>query len=154
MTVGRVEAALKTEISRLARKEVRPLAKKSAEEFRRLSRKLSIVLAELAAIKRRQNVETSERRLAHVAEGATPESVGKARLSPRLIKKRRARLNVSQPELAELLGVSPAAVAFWESGKARPRPEMRAKIIGLRQLGRRDARRLLTQKAKRKRSAH
>ena len=79
-------------------------------------------------------------------KSVSSEDGGKVRLSPQLIKKLRKRLNISQPELAILVGVSPAAVGFWETGKSNPRPDTKARLVALRSLGRRDARRLLEEK--------
>ena len=142
--MGRVETALKTEIIRLARKEDRSLAKKNAEEFKRLNRKLAMVVNELNALKRRQDAAVSQQRLEKVKE-TSPEALENTRLSPKLIKKLRKKLKISQPQMARLVGVSNASIGFWESGTVKPRPAMRAKIIGLRQLGRRDVQRLLAQ---------
>ena len=60
-----------------------------------------------------------------------------------LIRTLRSRLDISQADLAQLVGVSAVAVGSWESGKSRPRPETKARIVALRALGRREVRRLL-----------
>ncbi|MFQ5840036.1 MAG: helix-turn-helix domain-containing protein [Candidatus Methylomirabilales bacterium] len=68
-----------------------------------------------------------------------------ARLSPRLIQKLRVRLGLSQRALAQIVGVSAAAVLGWERGRSTASGEHRAALVGLRKLGRRDVRRLLAQ---------
>ena len=67
-------------------------------------------------------------------------------MSPDLIKKLRARLGITQAELAVLVGVTGPAVAQWEGGTSEPRGENRAIVVGLRQLGRRDVQVLLESK--------
>ncbi len=141
--MGKVESAIKMEISRLARREARQILAKSVEEVRRLNKKLAQIAGEVNAIKSRLAQESTRTRFQQAAGGVAVEAAESARLSPGLIKKLRRKLKLTQPELAKLLSVSVSAVGFWESGRVRPRPEMKAKIIGLRSLGRRDVRRLL-----------
>jgi transcriptional regulator with XRE-family HTH domain len=64
-------------------------------------------------------------------------------MSPELIKKLRARLGITQAELAVLIGVTGPAVAQWEGGTSEPRGANRAIIVGFRKLGRRDVQVLL-----------
>ncbi len=74
---------------------------------------------------------------------ATEEEVRRARISPGLIKKLRARLGITQAELAALIGVTGPAIAQWEGGSSEPRGGNRAIVVGLRKLGRQDVQRLL-----------
>ena len=75
--------------------------------------------------------------------GAPDAEVEKARFSPRLVKTLRTRLDLSQADLAKLVGVSSSAVATWEQGRSRPTGARRAAIVALRKLGRRDVKRML-----------
>jgi len=45
--------------------------------------------------------------------------------------------------VARMVGVSPAAVVQWEQGRATPAGRNRAALVGLRRLGRRQAKRVL-----------
>lgn len=65
------------------------------------------------------------------------------RLSPVMIKKLRAKLNVTQSEFGELVGVSKCTVYWWEIGKYIPSEENRQLIIDLRKVGRRDVKKVL-----------
>ena len=141
--MGRIETALREEIARLARKEAKKLQARSVEEIRRLKKRVADMQAELAEFKQVRAKALSRSRMAEAARSAAAQAVGKARLSPLLIKKLRKRMKVSQPQFAALLGVSPAAVGFWESGKSQPRPDTKARIVALRKLGRRDVKMLL-----------
>ena len=142
--MGKVEAAVKSEIVRLARKEVRSLAQHNAKAFRAMNARLSKVVAEVEALKRHGAHQVAQQRLHEVGQPA-PMVEEQTRLSPGLIKKLRRRLDISQGQMARLLKVTPAAVGFWETGDSKPRPEMRARIIALRTLGRRDVKQLLDQ---------
>ena len=70
-----------------------------------------------------------------------------ARISPGLIKKLRARLGITQGDLATLVGVSTSAVGFWEYGKAKPEGRNREALVALRKLGKREVRGILAAKA-------
>lgn len=145
--MGKVESALRDEIVRLAKKVARDLQAKTVDEVRRLKARVAALQAELAALKRERASEQARQRMASAAESVPEEAASKIRMSPVLVKKLRKRLNVTQPQLAALLGVSNAAVGFWEGGKSQPRPSMKAKLAALRKLGRRDAHRLLKEMA-------
>src|SRR5262245_7142585 len=75
--------------------------------------------------------------------GVTEEEARGARLSPSLIRKLRTRLALTQAGIARLVGVSAAAVVQWEQGRATPAGKNRAALVGLRRIGRREAKRLL-----------
>jgi DNA-binding transcriptional regulator YiaG len=144
--MGKMEQSIKSEIIRLARKEMRatclPLArevrqlKRLVSELRRTVRPLKVLGAELEAQKA---AELSKLQ-------APPEEVQASRLSALLIKKLRARLDLSQGEMALLVGVSGAAVASWEQGKVKPRGHNKEALVALRKLGRREVRKLLADK--------
>jgi len=141
--MGKVESVLKDEIRRVAKKVSREVQAKTVEDVRRLKARLSALQEEVKRLKHEQAQAQARERMATAKESVPEEATSKIRMSAKLIKKLRKRLNVTQPELARLVGVSNAAVGFWESGKSNPRPVLKVKIAALRQLGRRDVRRLL-----------
>jgi len=141
--MGRVESALKDEIRRLAKKVAREMQAKTVEDVRRLKVRVSALQEEVKRLKHEQAQARARERMATAEESVSEEAASQIRMSAGLIRKLRKRLKVSQPEFAKLVGVSNAAVGFWESGKSNPRPALKAKIAALRKLGRRDARRLL-----------
>lgn len=144
--MGKLENALREEIMRFAKKVARETQAKTVDDVRRLKARVAALQADLAGVKRKRAQAQARERLA-TAEQEVPSEAGNIRVSAVLIKKLRKRLGVSQPQLAVLLGVSNAAVGFWESGKTNPRPETKTKIAALRRLGRRDVRRLLEETA-------
>lgn len=136
--MGKMEQTFKIEVARLAKKEVRAACLPLARDVRRLKRlvaSLRRTVGPLAKVGAEwQAARASERTKLAVA----PEEVQGSRLSPRLIKKIRARLGITQGELATLVHVSGSAVGSWEYGKAKPEGRNREALIALRKLGRRD----------------
>ena len=53
-------------------------------------------------------------------------------MNPQEIRELRDLLSLSQAQLANMVGVSPAAVAHWEAGRNQPPPACMAIMIGLR----------------------
>ncbi|NLX57678.1 MAG: helix-turn-helix domain-containing protein [Phycisphaerae bacterium] len=143
--MGKVEAVLKGEIGRLARREAKALMSRHVDELRRLRKRVASLERELGAVKAARAQEQAKWKVTTAATAVASEKVPTVRLSPRLIRSLRNRLGISQTELAKLVGVSTLAVGNWELGKARPRLESKARIAALRGLGRREARRLLMQ---------
>ena len=141
--MGKLEATIKSEIVRLAKREIRSTLVPLGRDVRLLkstvsqARKAILVLERLAA---QQQKELEKKK---IPLEATPEEVKKSRFSPRLIRSLRKHLGISQKELAILSGVTVGAVHMWESGKFRPKDEKKALIVGLRKLHRRDVRKLL-----------
>ena len=144
--MGKVESALREEITRLARKVTRSVQSRTVEDVRRLKKRVATLQTEIATLKREQAGEVSRSRMAEATKSIKDKGATTARLSPGLIQKLRKRLKISQSDMAVLLGLSTSAVGFWESGKAQPRPDMKARIVALRNLGRRDVRRVLAAK--------
>ena len=144
--MGKIEQTIKSEIVRLARKQLRatcvPLARE-VRQLKRIVRELRRTVHPLKAL----GAELEAQRAAELAKlEAAPEEVRAARLSPRLIRKLRQKLGISQSALATLVGVSAGAVAFWEQGRARPREQTKAALVALRKLGKRDVKKLLAGK--------
>jgi len=143
--MGKVEAIIKSEIVRLAKKEVRKISAPLGRDVRVLKgtvsklRRTVLALERFTALQKRE----SEKKISFEA---TPEEVGASRLSPRLIRSLRKRLGISQRELARLTGVTPLAVYQWETGTFKPKKEKKAMLVGLRKLGRRNVKKFLEER--------
>ncbi len=127
--------AIKEEITRLAKKEVKKAAGPLNARIRSLQKTVSGQEKEIARLARtvaRQDREL--RQAAPVPEAAPPEEVKKARISPRLVKTQRKRLKLNQADFARLLNVSVAAVRSWEQGRAMPKEETMATFVAVRKL--------------------
>jgi DNA-binding transcriptional regulator YiaG len=133
-----IAAVLKTEISRIARKEIRAETaslKKTAISHR----------SDIAGFKRRiqaleQQLRRSERTRPDapaVAEnGASPS---KTRFSAKSLTSQRRRLGLSAGDLGLLVGVSTQSIYNWEEGKARPHARHLPALAALKTLGKKDA---------------
>ena len=135
--------ALKEEIRRLARKEIKAetgATKQAVAQYRR----------EIASLKRK--LQQQEKKIAFL-EGqerkrfeepqANEEAVENARFSARSVAVQRTRLGLSAADYAKLVGVSALTIYNWESGKTRPRQEQLAALVAIRGIGKREAQRRL-----------
>jgi DNA-binding transcriptional regulator YiaG len=146
--MSNLASALKAEISRVARKEIR-------RETASLKRSSTTYRSEIAALKRR--VQELERQLPRASRGgqpAVPVATNEDSLAPgtrfsaKSIASQRRRLGLSAADCGLLIGASAQSVYNWEEGKARPRAQHLPAIIALRKLGRRQANEILeTRKA-------
>lgn len=131
--------ALKAEIARIARKEVRgdfEAVKKAAASHRH----------EIAALKKRiADLERQLKRNVKAPSSAPPssEETGsenrQLRFSPTRFAAQRKKLGLSAADFANLLGVSSLSVYKWEAGKTRPRRAQLEAIAAARGLGKREA---------------
>ena len=140
--MGRVEEAVRSAIVRAARRECRASCGPLVAEVRRIKQQLARLEADVASLRGhwgKQVPAGAERHLEAVSE----EKARRARLTPEAIKRLRARLGVTQVQLAALLGVTGPAVAQWEMGTSEPRGSNRAALVALRKLGRRAVKRML-----------
>jgi DNA-binding transcriptional regulator YiaG len=134
-----IAAALKSEISRIARKEVKAevlaLRKSSASQRK-----------EIAELKRRaQTLEQLLRRLGQAKApppspaAANDETSGVHRFSAKGLLMHRKRLGLSAAEVGVLMGTSSQTIYNWEQGKSRPKASHLAAIAALRTLGKKQA---------------
>jgi DNA-binding transcriptional regulator YiaG len=132
-----IASVLKSEIARLARKELRA-------ETESLKRAVSAYRSEIAALKRRMAVlERQARRSAKasISQSASEpnEEDVRLRFSPKGFAKHRQRLGLSAADYGALLGVSALSVYKWEAGQGRPRDRYLPVIAAVRKLGKREA---------------
>ena len=145
--MGKLEAAIKTEIMRLAKREIH----KVSVPLKRDVRSLKITVSQLrkAVLPLQRSTADQQKELAkrEVRLEVSPEELQKSRLSPRLIKTLRKKLGITQKELAILTGVTMTAVQSWEAGKFTPKAEKKTALAALRTLGRTEVKKLLQTKA-------
>jgi len=137
-----VAAALKAEITRLARKEakqqVAPVKKTVAEQ----RRTIADLRRQVAALTRSQSAlqqQEAKRPAAAVQAGATR----RVRYSPTWVKADRKRLGLSAKDYGRLVGVSAATIYGWEEGKSKPRAAALTGWANVRGIGKREATRRL-----------
>jgi DNA-binding transcriptional regulator YiaG len=135
--------ALKDEIRRLARKEIKA-------QTLRTSRAVAQYRREIARLKRQQR--ETEKKIAqlanHARNDASPAAAelnGTIRFSSRSVRAQRRRTGLSAADYAKLIGVSPLTVYNWEHNKSRPRKGQFATLVALRGIGKREAKSKLAQ---------
>lgn len=133
-----IAQALKSEISRVARKEVRT-------EVESLKKASSTYRSDLAALKRRAaDLERLVKKLGKgSAKGKADEAPDEAgtvvRFSAKGLATQRKRLGLSAAEMGTLLGRSGQSVYKWEQGTSRPRASQMPAIAALRKMGKKEA---------------
>lgn len=133
-------SALKSEVTRLARKELRA-------ETDALKKTVTGQRAEVAALKRRMaDLEKSLKALTRLANKAghqaqpapNEEGTGSFRFRAAGMASNRKRLGLSAEDFGLLVGASGQSVYLWESGKTKPRHQNIAAIAALRGVGKRE----------------
>jgi DNA-binding transcriptional regulator YiaG len=136
-----IAALLKSEIARVARKEVRG-------ETVHLKKAVSAYRSEIAALKRRaQALEQQLRRLSKRSTKAEPLANGQDvdadgqpfRFSAKGLASHRKRLGLSAHDCGLLLGASGQSIYKWEEGEVRPRAKHMPAIAALRHMGKKEA---------------
>ena len=133
-------AALKEEIRRLARKEIKAASQATVKAVAQHRR-------EIAKLKRQ--LREQEKKIATLQKAKPlPQQVDESvRFSARSVKMQRTRLGLSAADYARLVGVSPLTIYNWENGKSRPRKEQLALLVAVRGVGKREALRRLEEKS-------
>ena len=131
-------AALKHEVTRLARKEIRAQVggvKQAVTQHRReiakLKRELKAHQKKLAFLESRERVRIGQ-------PAAAQDALDGARFSAKSVRAQRKRLKLSAGDFGKLIGVSGQTVYLWEQGKTRPRKSQFVALLAARKLGRRE----------------
>jgi DNA-binding transcriptional regulator YiaG len=139
--MANLASALKSEVTRLARKELRA-------ETESLKKAVAAQRSEIAALKRRTSeLEKAVKALIRVSarpkrpsEAELGESeAGQFRFRAGGMASNRKRLGLSADDFGLLVGTSGQSIYNWESGKARPRASHLPAIAALRSLGKKAA---------------
>lgn len=142
-----IAALLKSEIARVARKEVRaeiePLRKANTQyrsTIAALKRKVDALERQLGRAKRKSKAaETS-------SSADESDSDGQSlRFRQAGFASMRKKLNISAADMGKLIGVTGQSVYAWEAGKSRPRASQLAAIAAVRKLGKREVMKRLEQ---------
>ena len=132
--------ALKDEIRRVARKEIKA-------QTASMSQAVSAYRREIARLKRL--VRGHERKLSflegqerkRLTQPEHPEkNIEGVRFSARSVKAQRQKIGMSAADYGKLVGVSALTIYNWEQGKTRPRKEQLSALVALRGIGKREAR--------------
>lgn len=131
-----IASLLKSEIVRLARKEVRA-------EMESLKKASTSYRSDLAALKK--EVRSLHAELKRVSKDVRPRVPQAARDETQIrfrasgMKAHRKKLGLSAKDYGLLIGASMLSVYKWEDGKVNPRPSAIEKIAAIRPMGKREA---------------
>jgi len=133
-----IAAALREEIVRLTRKEIRKqttVLRRASAQHRR----------DIAAMKRRvselqRKVTPLEKQvLKNVPAQPAEADAEHVRFTAKGLRSQRQRLGLSAANYGKLIGVTGQTIYSWEQETSRPRKSQVAKIASLRQFGKREA---------------
>lgn len=137
-----IASLLKSEIIRLARKEVRA-------EIESLKKASAIYRSDLAVLKKEvRSLQVELKRASKGARPPVPDMAGEdtqVRFRATGMKAHRKKLKLSAKDYGLLLGASMLSVYKWEDGKVQPRSAALAKIAKVRTMGKREADRRLAE---------
>lgn len=136
-------ASFKSEVSRLARKEAKALVGPIATDLIKAKKVISAQRKELADLQRSLNALTKVVK----KQAASLEPAGAEEVESKLgekwrkdtVRSTRRKLQITQTQMATLLGVSIGSVTGWETGRTEPRERLKEKVFQLRSLHPRDA---------------
>ena len=148
--MAKFETIIKSEIVRLAKREVRKTTVPLGRDVRSLKSVVSQLRKSVSTLQRIAASQQKELEKGKKPLEAAPEEVQVSRFSPRLIRSLRSHLGITQKELAVLTDVTVGAVHQWENGQFKPSMKKKAAMVALRKLGRREVRKLLEDKAAQK----
>jgi DNA-binding transcriptional regulator YiaG len=142
--MGKLEFTIRSEIQRLAKREIRSTFIPLRREVRAMRLRLSSLSKNFSVLDRlaKEQMEKTPKK----GLEASPEEVKASRLTPDRIRSLRNKLGISQRELGILTGASLGAVLSWEKGKFKPRAEKKAALVALRKLRKREVQRILAEK--------
>ncbi len=135
--MANIAAALKDEISRVSRKEIR-------SETESLKKASSRYRSEIAELKRRLHAmeqlvgRLNKAKPKNAAPTSDDEDQTKLRFNAKGFGSLRQRLELSAAEVGLLVGTSGQSVYNWENGKTRPRSSHLPAIAALRRMGKRE----------------
>lgn len=132
-----IALVLKSEIARLARREVRAETdslKKASAQYRS---SIAALKREVAALEKqiKRLPKSPGRQLQEHSE----QTRGKIRYSSKRLAAHRAKLGLSAKDYGSLIGVSALTIYKWEGGSVRPRAGQLSAIASVRKLGKREA---------------
>ena len=140
-----IATVLKQEIRRLARREARALVRPMKNALLRERRSVGALRARVASQGNEiERLQARMRAVGSMRPKVSEDTLKKTRWRRDTVRAIRMSLGLSQADFAQLVGVSANAVYQWESNRSSPQHKYRTVMLGLRGMGKRDARRLLS----------
>ena len=157
--MANLASALKDEIGRLARKEIRQQTAGTAKTAARCERDIAALKRQIEDLQRKlsslrtqdtpkqtttskkapSKKGTATKKQAAQAASDSGQQSSRSRFSAKGLKANRERLGLSADNYGKLVGVSGLSIYNWEQGKARPRESSIAALMTIRGIGKREA---------------
>lgn len=131
--------ALKDEIRRLARKEIKAQTGTTARAVAQYRREIAKLKRQIRDHEKKFVLLEGQERKRLKEPERNGELNGNVRFSARSVKAQRQRVGLSAADYARLVGVSGLTIYNWEHGKSRPRKEQLVSLTALRGIGKRAA---------------
>lgn len=131
--------ALKDEIRRLARKEIKAQTESTAKAVAQFRRDIATLKRHTKELEKQISALNSQTDARTIPTGSGDALTDNLRFSARSAKAQRRRTGLSASDYARLVGVSALTIYNWEQGKSRPRKEQFASLASLRGIGKREA---------------
>lgn len=142
--MANLASLLKSEISRLARREINAAVEPLRVQVTRLRKEVSGLKRQLSDIER-ANKRAEQASPVVEAVQKVDEDGKQRRFSAKRLKAFRDRMGLSAPDLASLLGVSAQSIYNWENGAVRPSEDTIVALARLKESGKRNLRAALEQ---------
>ncbi|MEQ6434330.1 helix-turn-helix domain-containing protein [Comamonas sp. w2-DMI] len=138
--------AFRTEVSRVARKEIkaelevlRKAAAAQRAEIVALKQEIKKLASDLKTARRDMvRAGANEKAASQAAEEAAPKA-SRFKFNAQMLVAKRKKLGISQQAMAVLLEASTLSVSRWESGKVMPRAAQLERLQAILKMGKREA---------------
>ena len=131
-----IASLLKSEITRLARKEVKALTDPIRKSNAQHRHDIAALKRQVAALDRQL---TQAPRTRDTRPTPDTDNTPTLRFSAKGLQAHHAKLGLSAGDYGALAGVSAQSIYNWESGKAKPRAAQIAALAAVRGMGKREA---------------
>lgn len=150
--MANIESTIKSEIERLAKKELKKTVTPLRKTLVLLKKEVSGLRKTLQLMEKTAIRSAKEAPVIREIPTPVPISVEhapdkgrkpKGTMGADQIKALRKKLGITQKELAGLAGVSMGTVQLWEKGKIQPRDQKKAALAGLKKIGKRGIKKMV-----------
>jgi len=131
--------ALKDEMRRLARKEVKAQTESTTQAVTQYRKEIAKLKRQVKDIEKKLSFLQDQERKRLATPNGNVDSHEGGHFSARSVKAQRAKSGLSASDYAKLIGVSPLTIYNWEHGKTKPRKEHLTALVVLRGIGKREA---------------
>ena len=143
--MANIQQLLNEEIRRLARKEVITVEKELKAQLSEMRKTISELKSKIKVLEK-ANAAAAPAPAAETADNSQLETAKTLRITAERITAWRKKLGLNCAQYAKLLDVSPLSVCHWENGKTTPREAQKKRIAELRDMGKRELKKLCEEK--------